>query len=553
MKRKLKEWKAEIATAKSAWIAAKKANKTADEIAAAYKAVTKLQPVIDEAEASGAKDDDEIEVKSEHEGKGPDGASIEMDDLKAMVATTVAEAIKKSLPDKAQQDQVTSETIKAAIETALAKHGKAQSKEVALTDVKGIISDTIKEQMDALKKSSKQAFSTDSENDEGKHIVTVELGNSLTKGNLPLHMKQLLNVMMKRAINHEVPDAMVARGKLLGDRMVAKYSSAIRGHKAMTSVGVGIGDEWVPTDLSSELQRRFYATSDLAAIISAREIDMPTQPYEYPLVTTRPVFYLETTENVEATPSNIGTSKVTLNAKKMMGRVDFSYELEEDSIIPILPMVQELLSAAAADAYESAIINGDTTAVHMDSDTQAVPKAAERAFDGLRKYAKDVAGLWVDLSTGGLTEANLRSMKKRMGKYGARPRDLIWLVGPGAINDMMGITNVTTIEKYGPRATLVTGELTSFLGIPIVVSERMREDLNALGVYDGVTTTRGGILLVSLSNFLAGRRREFTVEVDRDIKTQTHFVVASFRRAFTPIEAPSATIQTVVGAYNYAA
>jgi hypothetical protein len=240
-----------------------------------------------------------------------------------------------------------------------------------------------------------------------------------------------------------------------------------------------------------------------------------------------------------------------LDAKKLMGRTDFSYEVDEDAIIPILPFVQEQLASAAADAYESAVINGDTAGTHQDSDTELIPKAAERSFNGFRKLALAISVLKLDLSTGGINEANLRAMKKALKKYGVRVRDLLWIAGPAGINDMQGIANVTTLEKYGPRATILTGELASFLGIPIIVSERVREDLNASGVYDGVTTTKGSILLVNLNGWIPGRRRDFTVEIDKDIKTQTNFVVASFRRAFTPIETPSATIRWLSVGYNF--
>jgi hypothetical protein len=380
----------------------------------------------------------------------------------------------------------------------------------------------------------------------------IELPFGHSKGNLPVHMKQLCNIMLKKPMNDGISDSQLQRAKSLGDRMIHKYvGMAKRGEKALTSTGAGTGDEWVPTDLSAELQRRFYLSSDLAALMAGREVDMPTQPYEYPLATTRPTFFLETTENTSATESSPGTGKITLDAKRLMGRTDFSYEVDEDAIIPVLPFVQSQLSEAAADAYESALINGDTAGTHQDSDTQAIAKAAERAFNGFRKLALAITALKLDLSTGGINEANLRAMKKALRKYGVRRRDLIWLVGPSGVNDMEGITNVSTIEKYGPRATILTGELAAFLGIPIIVSERVREDLNASGVYDGTTTTKGSVLLVNLSGWIPGRRRDFTVEVDRDIKTQTQFVVASFRRAFTPVETPSASIRWLSVGFNY--
>lgn len=53
------------------------------------------------------------------------------------------------------------------------------------------------------------------------------------------------------------------------------------------------------------------------------------------------------------------------------------------------------------------------------------------------------------------------------------------------------------------------------------------------------------------SQFLTGRRREFTVELDRDITTQKNIMVASFRKGMIPMETPSASITTVCCGYNY--
>jgi hypothetical protein len=553
MKKKLKQIRQEMAEAKTAWLDAKKAKKTDAEIKTAQEAYQKLALIVDEAEAGGAKDSDEIEVQAPAAGTPPANGNGEQtvtsEELKSLLSETLAAEIKKALPAE-KQPQVTEASIKTIVEECLKNHSKDGGKTVPAADVKTIASEVVKEQLAQIRGDGKHKHAAGEEEHEGRVMIELPFGHS--KGNLPVHMKQLCNIMLKKPMNDGISDSQLAKAKSLGDRMIHKYvGMAKRGEKALTSTGAGTGDEWVPTDLSAELQRRFYLSSDLAALMAGREVDMPTQPYEYPLATTRPTFFLETTENTAATESSPGTGKITLDAKRLMGRTDFSYEVDEDAIIPVLPFVQSQLSEAAADAYESALINGDTAGTHQDSDTQAIAKAAERAFNGFRKLALAITALKLDLSTGGINEANLRAMKKALRKYGVRRRDLIWLVGPSGVNDMEGITNVSTIEKYGPRATILTGELAAFLGIPIIVSERVREDLNASGVYDGTTTTKGSVLLVNLSGWIPGRRRDFTVEVDRDIKTQTQFVVASFRRAFTPVETPSASIRWLSVGFNY--
>src|SRR5690606_31215915 len=102
----------------------------------------------------------------------------------------------------------------------------------------------------------------------------------------------------------------------------------------------------------------------------AGEVQMPTNPFTYPLSTTRPEFE-RTAELGSATASSPGTDDLVLNAKKLTGLVEYSYEADEDSIIAILPFILGQLGEAAGDALEDAIINGDTADTHQDSDTEA--------------------------------------------------------------------------------------------------------------------------------------------------------------------------------------
>jgi hypothetical protein len=477
---------------------------------------------------------------------------ITLDEIQASITSAVLAAVKAALPE-ARQPEVTTESVKTIIAEVIAAQ-KLDAGRLTKESATALIGEVITKQMDAIRRDSK-SIPGGSEPAEGGRQPggVIEIPVSWSKGNLPLHGKQLMNLLLKRPMNEGVAEPMLAKGKSLGEGVINRYRQHAKMGKALTSTGTATGDEFVPTDLSGELQRRLYLSSNLMAALAGQEIDMPTQPYELPMSTTRPTFYLEATESTAGTESTPGTGKMTLDAKKFMGKVLFSYEVDEDSIIPILPWLQGELALAAAAALESVLINGDTTATHMDSDTHAISKAAEKAWKGFRKLSLAVSALKLDMSTGGISEANLRALKKLMKKYGMNLNDLMWIVGPMGGNDIGGISSVSTLEKFGPRATILTGEIGAILGIPIITSAAVREDLNASGVYDGSTTTKGSIQLVNKSRFMLGRRREFTVEVDKDIDTQQNKVVASFRKAFSPIETPSADVPACVVGYNYTA
>ena len=87
----------------------------------------------------------------------------------------------------------------------------------------------------------------------------------------------------------------------------------------------------------------------------------------------------------------------------------------------------------------------------------------------------------------------------------------------------------------------------------MLVSSQCREDLNASGVYDGSTTTKGSLFLVYMPGFLLGVRGQFGLEVDVDRLTQTNNVIASFRRDMQPVETPSTTVPIVWMGFNFTA
>lgn len=477
---------------------------------------------------------------------------LTLDEIGNSIRGAVKSVLETELPAHLK-GMVTEDGIREAVKAALAANKPADSGAMTAEQVQAAAKAAVTTLLENTRREKRVIGSDDDGGGSGgapHGHVRIDVPVSWTKGNLPLHGKQLMNVILKRDLNHGVDASMLSKGIALAEGICGRFRM---GSKALTSTGAGLGDEFVPTDLSGEIQRRLYLASDLYAALSANEIDMPSQPYEFPLSTTRPTFYLETTEGTATTASDPGSGKITLDAKKFMAKVLFSYELDEDSIIPILPWIEQQLAESAAAAFESVILNGDDTATHMDSDTHAIAKAAEKAYKGLRKYALANAETKSDWATGGINAANIRAGKKLMKHYGKDTRNLFLVVGSLGENDALGIAELMTMDKAGPRASILTGSVGSIYNIPILTSAANRENLNASGVYDGTTTTKGSAILFNRTRFLLGRRREFVIEVDRDIDTQQTKVVASFRRAFKPVETPSATVPSVVIGYNYTA
>lgn len=111
------------------------------------------------------------------------------------------------------------------------------------------------------------------------------------------------------------------------------------------------------------------------------------------------------------------TSSLTFNAKSIRALTRISKELNQDSIVPMVPLIQANLRRGLAEGLENALINGDITGTHQDSDITGATNVA-KAWPGLRKLAL-ANNYKTDASTWALE--TIRTMRKNMGVFGINP------------------------------------------------------------------------------------------------------------------------------------
>jgi HK97 family phage major capsid protein len=277
--------------------------------------------------------------------------------------------------------------------------------------------------------------------------------------------------------------------------------------KALDSTTAGGVDEWVPSDLSPSLVEKIRLELKVAALFQT--ISMPTNPYKLPVDVGDFQSFLqpENTADTGQTIIPVGdtgdiSGAATFTAAGHMTRVLTSKEATEDSIVPLMPLIQRKIVLALAQGREDAIINGDT-GTHQDSDTQAgSAQGRRRLFKGLRalslenSYTRDLATLQKD----GLLE-----MMADMGVYGVNPASLAWITSIRGYINLMKLDEVITLDKMGPNAVILKGQLGSLLGIPVIVSEYVRTDLNSTGVYEA-DATKTVLHLVNRDALAVGER-----------------------------------------------
>ena len=440
--------------------------------------------------------------------------SVSVNDIADEVSKRVAEESAKTL---------TADKVEEIVSKALSEKSKALGEE----EVKSLITSTISNIQGESKMKHDAA-------DTAK--VSIPLGDR--KGNLPVHAKQLLNIMSGKAQDEDIPESILHDAKAAGDRRIDNLRS---GSKNLNMDGTP-GTNLATTDLSSVLQERLYVESQVAASFASQEVTMPTNPFKLPVATARPAFTVQATN--DSAPTNNpdttqATAQVTLDAEKLLSYVKYSYELDEDAIVAVLPMITNQLAAAAAEAFEDAIINGQASGGIDNGYSATTPQGL---CDGLRILANADAGLKTSLGSS-LGIANVISARKKMGKWGMRPADTIIIAGYKAYNDIVGFDQVETIDKVGPSASILSGFAPRLFGMEVIPSALLA-DVHTSGTKSGTGSEniKGQMILVHKPSFVVGVRRDCTVETDRDITTQSNKVVASFRRDFQPLETPSASI-----------
>lgn len=309
-------------------------------------------------------------------------------------------------------------------------------------------------------------------------------------------------------------DAKIGVCKTLFSSKYAKNRDLEARIKAFGTGVSGSGAEWIYTTVSSAYLDEYLLDKQVMGLF--QEINMTSNPFVLTKKTSGSMAKI-VAEGAAATAQTFGTGKITFTASnKLVDYMELPEELNEDSAVDMLSVGRADLLEGMLNAFETALINGDTTATHMDSDVTDAADA-RKSWKGLRKLslANSANGSVVTFSTA-VSDIKLDEMIAASDKFGVSPREAVWIVSPRIYNQMKSLSTVTTVDKFGALATYLTGVLAARSGIGIVLSEFCRNDLSATGVYDGVTTNNSAILLVNKTRFFLGKRRPIRIRVAMD-------------------------------------
>ena len=301
--------------------------------------------------------------------------------------------------------------------------------------------------------------------------------------------------------------------------------------KFNTHSTVNVGTDRLETTVSTTIERDIENELVLKPLF--REIIMNSAQQSFPLAPD--AGYAEITSattasgsqpngNVDQRGAGYGSpyQGITLTEKllstiKMIGKGYLGTETEEDSIIPILPLIKDAMVRSHARGIENLILAGNTT--------QGVYTSG--AANGLLKFAS-TGGRTVTASslTAPLTAADLFGLRKVMGKYGRDPRDIVYIVSQDAWYQLAEDPAFLDADKVtAANAVKLTGSVGRIYNSDVIVCDEFAAS-GANNYY---------ALAVNPRNFIIPRLRGMTVESEYSVENQRTVLVASQRLGFDEI------------------
>jgi hypothetical protein len=319
--------------------------------------------------------------------------------------------------------------------------------------------------------------------------------------------------------------------------------NVLMGEKAdMTSLTAGTGGAWVPTGLGTELMQMVDVASNLRPYLQrwGRLINMPTDPYNIPGVSAHSSIEFRTENNAVNATSAPTTTSSQLNAKKLIAEIDFPTELDEDSIIPVVPALKADLATAFAQQEEKAIIFGDDTVTAANNIDKNIGTASSQTiFNGLWYTALNGTATWF-ISYGTDWPTSLRAARRAMGKYGVDPETLLYILPTGVYLSCVTSSGFLTADKVLGQAGALTGLMPGgtagigkygkFDGAWIAVTGGLPEtDANGVVLTTAASNTKFNALVVNPTRIYLGQRRGFTIKPWEDVKKDQQVLVATMR------------------------
>lgn len=418
---------------------------------------------------------------------------------KALADKAAAEkaAAEKAAADKAAADALSATVIKTAGEKIYEElETRFKAKEVDLEKQLGDLKTELTEKSEELKAiaNSKRVFS-----DRGSDVSD----------------------LMKR-FGGEMEDAFLL-GRITGKGYNTDFAKNLL-EKVNTFSSVQVSSDNFEREVNLNIERDIWLELVLAPMF--REIPMTSAAMAIPVTPdanyasitslpnipgTNPNGLLDARGVAPGTGSGIALTEIELRTIKMVAKTYLNNDTEEDALIPILPLLRDNMIRQHARGVENLILLGG----HADG---AYPTVT--AAQGLLKYASTNSRTSTAAGTSTpLTAAALLGIRKKMGKYGLKPSDVVYVVSLQAYFELIEDPEFQDFNLVNQQATKLTGEVGQVFGSPVMVCDE----------FPAAATGKYHALALNKRNFVVPRQRGITVESQYLVENQ-HKVLATTQR-----------------------
>tara|TARA_R110000851_G_scaffold108116_6_gene229009 strand:+ start:4662 stop:5717 length:1056 start_codon:yes stop_codon:yes gene_type:complete len=317
--------------------------------------------------------------------------------------------------------------------------------------------------------------------------------------------------------------------------VVERVKDALAGATATT------GATMLPTETADEIIAIVYERNFMRGLFPS--LPMSRRTVNVPSLTGSIAFHEQTLAETQAGTAQAESSQTTgelvMTLKTMIANVPVGNYLIAYGVEGLLSVLRDDIASRLAYNEQSLLLNGDTVITngyvnninglyHASTNptgTSATVNDYLQMFDGLRKSA----GTSV-LVSGTFALSHVREAINGLGVYAENRDDLAMIVPRNLEVQLLGMTELQTVDKYGAGATILTGEIGKIYGISVFATSALATNLGWDGTFDGtaaVATKTTALLLHRRSpligNPVIGDRR-FSIDF-HDEPTKDRFVL----------------------------
>ena len=273
--------------------------------------------------------------------------------------------------------------------------------------------------------------------------------------------------------------------------MVARVKTALGGASASS------GATFFPTETSEEIIRIVYERNFMRSLFPS--LPMSTRTVTVPKLSGSVNFHRQTLAATEAgtdaPESRQTTAEITMTLKTMIANVPIGNYLIAYGVEGLLTILRDDIASRLAFNEQALFLNGDTETTLANNINGAYASPANTSgisvtggseqndylleFDGLRKSC---AATEVSVS-GTFALSHIRSAISNLGVYADNREDLALIVPRNLEVQLLGLTELQTVDKYGAGATILSGELGRIYGIRVFATGAIPTNLSWTGKY----------------------------------------------------------------------